>query len=270
MDALALRVPALQTAPSVLPQPLSGVAVDTVRPPRPVPLRWSLAALAGPGITHRVLGAQGLPGRGVTELERPAVGYAAQVQLGYAATPRLRLSGGVGYTEYATRLNAVVNKSGYVSRTLRFMDVDGVWRDSLLLVPDSLAAGGTQRLNRRNTYRYFAVPLQAQYRLGTSGRLAYDVVAGATLGIYLGGRTTSGSPCNCEQTTWRGAAGSPFRPFSFTLTAGANVEYEWRAGWYWQLQPVLHYGLKSLTVPGETARYPAALLFQAGLRIDLP
>ncbi|RTQ48847.1 hypothetical protein EJV47_14710 [Hymenobacter gummosus] len=273
-DKLNSRSTALLTPVPGLPAPLNGVAADTTRRrPRPAG-RWSLALLGGAGVAYRQLGpARDSASRGLGRLERPAISYAAQLQVGYALTPRLCLSTGLGYTEYATRLNAVLNKPRIVSTSsIRVLVYDnGTRRDTLIyaLHRDSLMGTDRVALRQRDTYRFVTVPLLAQYHLGTTGRLRYDVLGGAALGLYAGGRTSSGSACACEQVAGRTGPGG-FRVASLLLTLGAAAEYQWRPGWHLQLQPVLQYSASSITQVPRPARRPVALFFQTGLRFDLP
>ncbi|GAB3823799.1 hypothetical protein GCM10028821_01860 [Hymenobacter jeollabukensis] len=261
---------------SPLPTPLAGVPTTPLPLPTPTrPSRWSLAVQAGPALTYRLLGAAtDSAGPGLSRLERPALGYAGQLQVGYAATPRLRLSTGLGYVEYATHFNAVVTAARVQTFTSRRVQVfsNGTRRDTLVFVTSHDSIVGTTRtsLRQRDTYRYLTVPLQARLRLGTAGRWSYDVLAGAALGLYLGGRTTQGSSaCACEQISWR-PGNSPFRVATALLTVGAAAEYELRPGWHVLLQPVLQQALHSISESPRPARRPLGLSVQTGMRFDLP
>lgn len=275
-DLLPGRWARLQLPTATLPTPLAGVPLAEVPTPAVSrPGRWSVAVLAGPALTYRLLGAApDSNGAGLNLTERPALSYAAQLQLGFAASERLRLSGGLGYTEYATRYRAVLNVARVQTITTRQVRVfdNGTRRDSLIFVSsyDSIVGTEQQRLRLRNTYRYVTVPLQAQLRLGGTGRWTYYGLAGAALGLYVGGRTTEGgSACHCEQTRWQPGR-SPFRLATALLTLGAAAEYELRPGWHLQLQPVVQQALFSITDDSRPARRPLGLSVQTGMRFDLP
>jgi hypothetical protein len=272
---LAGRAVPLQLTDSPLPTPLSGVPVLPPAPQPPLPGRWSLAVLAGPGLSYRQLQNDSASTNELARLERPALGYAVQAELGYALTPRLRVVTGLGYAEYATRLEAVVNKARIRTDSIWQVQIfdNGTRRDTLRFLTrrDTLLGYERVPLRQRDTYRYLTLPVQARFSLGQYGRWSYEVLGGAALGLYLGGRTTEGSgACNCEQTSWRPGQKSPFRVTSVLLTAGAAAEYQLRPGWHLLLQPVLHYSLSPITESPRPLRRPAALFVQTGLRFDLP
>lgn len=274
LELLASRRPQLPL-PTALPAPLTGVALPEPPAPTPTPAgRWSLAGLAGPALTYRLLGTATSGGPGLSRLERPAPSYAAQVQIGYAASPRLRLHAGLGYQTFATGYNAVVRSARVQTTTIRQVQIvyNGTRRDSLIVMysHDSIVGTETRRLRQRDTYRYLTVPLQAQLRLGGTGRWSYAGLAGATLGLYLGGRTTEGSSaCQCEQVSWQPGRG-PIRRATLLLTLGAAAEYELRPGWHLLLQPVVQQALFSITDDSRPARRPLGLSVQTGMRFDLP
>ncbi|MDF7810873.1 outer membrane beta-barrel protein [Hymenobacter sp. YC55] len=210
------------------------VAVDSVAK-APRFQRWSVEVLAGPAVSYRRLGAthDSTPGNQLRQLERAALTYAAQAQLRYAFTPRLAVSVGLGYTQYATQLNYVLRRRGA--------------NDSLL---------NTEELERYDTYRYLTVPVQVRYMLGQQGRFQYSVLGGGSLGLYVGGRTSVGTACACEQQRWT-SANSPFQPVSLAIKGGFEVRYLLAPGWSVLAQPYFQYGIQNISKP-ETgpSRYP--------------
>lgn len=174
----------------------------------------------------------------------------------YALTPRLSVSGGLGYTTYATRLNLLLQPP----------------RDTAVTAPAS------QVVQQRDTYRFFTLPLQAQYQLGGQTRLRYGVAAGAAVELYAGGRTSGNTPCTCsQQQTWS-ATNSPYRRLGVSLTAGLDVRYALTPRLHLLMQPTGRYALISIVAPvGNTssptpslpARHPFAAGLLTGFSFDL-
>jgi hypothetical protein len=191
----------------------------------------------------------------VATLERPALGFSGQVQLRRVLTGRWALSGGLGYRQYATALAL------QLYRPLTAYELNNM----APLISDSSHIG---TIERRNTYGYLTVPVQASYALGRGwGRLQPSLLAGAELGLYLGGTTTEGSACNCPARTWT-ATNSPYRPLSLALTLGLELRYRLGPlGQPWELlaQPTFTYGLGSVTRAGGT--YAERRPYAAGLQL---
>lgn len=210
--------------------------------------RWSVEVLAGPAVSYRRLGTtdDSTTGNQLRRLERATLTYAAQAQLRYAFTPRLAVSVGVGYTQYATQLNYVLRRR--------------VAYDSLLT---------TEAIKRYDTYRYLAVPVQVRYMLGQQGRFQYSALGGGSVGLYLGGRTSTGTACACEQQRWTGAD-SPFRTISLAIKAGLEVHYQVAQGWSILAQPHFQYGIQNILKPlNGPARYPFAAGLLTGFSYNL-
>jgi hypothetical protein len=244
--ALLFPVGSLLTRTAQLPQfaaTLPIVQSVAVAPPLPRPVsRWAAEVLAGPAISYRQLGAT--DSASLSALERPALTFAGQLQVRYTLTPRLSMSAGLGYATYGTRLN-------------------------LLLQPPRDSAGTLQSVQQRDTYRYFTLPLQAQYQLGGQTRLRYGVAAGAALELYAGGRTSGNTPCTCSQQQNWSAKNSPYRRLGVSLTAGLDVRYALTPRLHLLLQPTGRYALVSVVAPGTapslTPSLPARRPFAAGL-----
>jgi hypothetical protein len=247
-EGLALRSARLLMAPaSPLPVPLA-TRPDSLPPARPI-RRWALMAVAGPTLSYRTLGAA--PAAATTQpdfarLERPALGFGAQVQVRRVLSGRWALAVGLGYQEYATRLALQLGDSA-----------------------------GARHLSQRDTYRLLTLPVQLGYALGVpQGRLAKSLLVGAEAGWYQGGRSTEGSTCNCQQQAYT-AASSPYRPWSLALSLGLDLRY--RLGgpagrWQWVVQPTGRYVLTSLIGPntlGFTPRQPFSLGVLTGFSWDI-
>ena len=236
----------LQQLPATAPL----VQAATLAPQLPrAPSRWAVEMLAGPNISYRRLGTT--DSASISRLERPALAYAGQVQLRYTLRPRLTLSGGLGYTEYATRLNL------------------------LLQQPRDTAGGGgvgtTKAVQQRDTYRYFTVPVQMQYQLGSGTRLRYGLTAGASLDIYAGGRTSGTTTYTGEQQQTWSATNSPYRRLGLSLTAGLEVRYALTPRLTLLAQPLGRYSLLSISA-GTSAlppRYPFAVGLLTGFSFGL-
>lgn len=223
---------------------------DTLPRLVPAPVRrWAVQVLAGPALTYRRLGAPAgaAPPRvaslfdrtgaaaAVATLERPAVGFGAQVQVRRELTGRWALSTGLGYHEYATSLalTTVVATGGFPVNA------------SVPPRNDST----TTRFRLRDTYRFLTVPVRLGYQLGAGGRhLRIGVLAGADVAFYLGGATTEGSACGCATQPW-GRTGSPYRPLSLALSLGADLRYQLGPRWELLAQPTATYFLTSLARP---------------------
>jgi hypothetical protein len=249
-ETLALRSAALllPLAPP-LPAPLAE-RPDSLPPALPV-RRWALLAVAGPTLSYRTLGATTpaattAPRPDFARLERPALGFGAQVQVRRVLSGRWALAVGLGYQEYATRL-------------------------ALQVTTDTTAAS----VRQRDTYRLLTLPVQLGYALGAPrGRLAKALLVGAEVGWYQGGRSTEGNDCGCQQTTYTATA-SPYRPRTLALSLGLDLRY--RVGgaagrWQWVVQPTGRYVLTPFTsaaTAGFTARQPFSLGLLTGFSWDL-
>ncbi|MBO2029857.1 hypothetical protein J4D99_00515 [Siccationidurans ginsengisoli] len=213
--------------------------------------RWALLAMAGPTLSYRTLGATSPPATTATRpdfahLERPALGFGAQVQVQRVLSGRWVLAMGLGYQEYATRL-------------------------ALQVHTDSTAMS----VHQRDTYRLLTLPMQLGYALGVPrGQLAKALLMGVELGWYQGGRSTEGNACGCEQTTYAASA-RPYRPLTLALSLGLDLRYRLAgpAGrWRWVVQPTGRYVLTPFTqanVAGFTARQPFSLGLLTGFSWDI-
>lgn len=234
-----LSVPGLGALPAPLPTPAA--PAQRPLPPTEKRPRWSVQVLGGPALTYRTLSKQAY--RGFPDsLERPAVGYALHLLVGYAPTPRLQLTAGVGFAEYATALN-------------------------LRLQHDTIQ----QRYRHRDTYRFVQVPVQAQYWLREQGRLQVGLLAELAPSFYVGGRVTSGGACACETQTHT-APDSLYRHLSLSATVGATVSYRLGGRWRVFLQPAASYFLSPITQQPARVdeRRPVAVGVRGGLSLDLP
>ena len=236
----------LALAPGMLPATLRATA-DSVRPARPV-RRWSLLLVAGPTLSYRTLGlaptlAVGQPD--FARLERPALGFGAQVQVRRVLSGRWALAVGLGYHEYATRLALSRKDSAYAS------------------------------VHQRDTYRLLTVPVQLSYALGVPhGRLSWALLAGLEPGWYQGGRSTEGSTCSCQQQAYSSAA-SPYRSLSLAFSLGLDVRYRLGSAgsrWQWLVQPTGRYVATPFVrsdAVGFTRRQPVSLGLLTGFSWDL-
>jgi hypothetical protein len=223
------------------------VARPDSTPPVPPVRRWALLLVAGPTLSHRTLGpaptlAANHPD--FARLERPALGLGAQVQVRRVLSGRWALAGGVGYHEYATRL------------ALKLKD--------------------TASVHQRDTYRLLTVPVQLSYALGApQGRLTKGLLLGLEPGWYLGGRSTEGSGCGCEQQAYASAGGSPYRSLSVAFSLGLDLRY--RLGgtdsrWQWLVQPTGRYVATPFVradAAGFTRRQPFSLGLLTGFSWDV-
>ncbi len=244
VDLLAWSQPAL-LLPSV---PL---ATLTARPdsskPRQLARRWSLLVVAGPTLSYRTLGpaptlAAGHPD--FARLERPALGLGAQVQVRRVLSGRWALAVGLGYHEYATRLALTFKDSVY-------------------------------SVHQRDIYRLLTVPVQLSYVLGApKGRLTKGLLLGIEPGWYLGGRSTEGADCGCQQQTYS-ATGSPYRTWSLALSLGLDLRYRLGGAdsrWQWLVQPTGRYVATPFVrsdAVGFTQRQPWSLGLLTGFSWDV-
>ncbi|GGF12018.1 hypothetical protein GCM10011383_24050 [Hymenobacter cavernae] len=232
--------------------------------------------LLGPALSYRHLGRLSTdPVQSEMEkLERPAESYSAELGLTYALTPRLSLLTGLGYSEYATRLDLTVKQPVVVYESFRRpvleYTTNGLF--NTLYVPDSIPSSNEeeqQRVRHRDVYRFVSVPLQVQYQLGTAGRFSYGLTLGATANLYVGGRTTQASGCGCDQDSWN-LGKSPFRMVSLGLTAGSSLRYRLAGRWNLSLQPTFNYLLTPLAqTPDRSARHILSAGMRTGVSFDL-
>ncbi|MDO7853773.1 outer membrane beta-barrel protein [Hymenobacter convexus] len=289
-DGLALRVAGLQVP--------AGAALRTPQPVEVAPLppllpavvsRWAVQLVAGPGLTYRHLGtASGLSyttnslatpvtaapvfsngninrvqttsTSSAASLERPALGYAAQLSIRRTLTPHWTVSAGLGYAEYATALALRQVSAAQITRA----SYDFAFLDSL-----SRASGTTIR--QRDTYRFLTVPLRAGYVWTTGPRWQVGLLGGFDAAIYLGGTSTEGSACACQPQTW-GASGSPYRSLSLAASLGAEVRYRLAGPWQLLVQPTASYMLSPLAKPtsGYSIRHLLGGTALLGMSYDLP
>jgi hypothetical protein len=276
LDSLAGRNTNLALTKLALPAPLAA-RPDSAGPWLPPVRRWSVLALVGPTISYRTTQQAFSPalsysptptnsatfsGRGsssasLVDLERPAAGLGAQVQVRRVLTGRWALALGVGYQEYATRLMGQVTLTRSVYNATR---------------PDS-----TLTLNQRETYRFFTLPVQLSYALGPPrGRLSLGVLGGLEPSWYQGGSATVLSGSNARNLSFSSAAGSPYN--SFNLAVSLGVDARLRLGgpatrWQLVVQPTARY-LVTPFVRGNTldytSRQPYSLGILTGLAWQLP
>ncbi len=231
--------------------PVLAARPDSTRPPLPLARRWALQLMAGPALSYRRLAAAPpVAGRPNTApLERPALGFGAQVQVRRVLTGRWALAGGLGYHEYATEL------------MLRVLPAPGA---------DSAARAVWQR----DSYRLLTVPVQLGYALGVP-RSSWQaaVLAGAEAGFYLSGRSTEGSACDCQQLAYPNAAASPYRPWSLALSLGLDFRYRLgHSRWQWLVQPTGRYVLSPFVrarTSGFAPRQPFSLGVLTGFSWDV-
>jgi len=245
VDSLAwkqsgLLLPAVAPLATLVARPDSAPAAPLVR-------RWALLVLAGPTVSYRTLGpaptlAAGHPD--FARLERPALGLGAQVQVRRVLSGRWALAVGLGYHEYATRL--------------------------------ALNLRDTLSLHQRDTYRLLTVPVQFSYALGVpKSRLSKALLLGAEPGWYLGGRSTEGSGCGCEQQSYSSAAGSPYRSLTVAFSLGLDLRYRLGgagARWQWLVQPTGRYVATPFVrrdAVGFTQRQPFSLGLLTGFSWDV-
>lgn len=235
-----LLLPAPAAPATLVAQPDSTLPLPPVR-------RWALLVLAGPTLSYRMLGptpalAAGHPD--FARLERPALGLGAQVQVRRALSGRWALAGGLGYHEYATRL--------------------------------ALSLKDTASVQQRDAYRLLTVPVQLGYALGApSSRLSKALLLGIEPGWYVGGRSTEGSGCGCEQQVYSSAGGSPYRPLTLALSLGLDVRLRLGGAasrWQWLVQPTGRYVATPFVradALGSARRQPFSLGLLTGFSWDV-
>ncbi|KUG07265.1 outer membrane beta-barrel protein [Solirubrum puertoriconensis] len=203
----------------------------------------SVEMVAGAAYSYRhLLGDGSKAQRQLTSLERPAVGYSGQLNVAYALNRQAKVSVGLGYSDYATRYRYQVQKSN----------------------------GNILKVDQRDVYRFMVVPVQLQYKLAGNHRYALGWLAGGTLGVYTGGRTTEGSACNCTQNN-DPTTDARYRTWTVAATAGAFVDYNLTPDVRLLLRPTLQYQLTSLTAPnsGLLQRRPMSVGLQTGVSFNL-
>jgi hypothetical protein len=263
LQSLAARPVLLAQQP--WPAPGVQLAVDTAAHLLLVAAqRWAIELMAGPAVTYRTLGqpapadqpiaTASLNGRTLTEpvknLERPALGYGAQLQLRRVLNGRWAFSTGLGYHEYATSLSLRIVPP---TRTPSF--------GTAAQVDDSTIT----TINTRDTYRFLTMPVRLSYQLGPGGRrFRYGVQAGADVALYLGGSSSEGSACGCEPRTMT-LADNPYRRLSLALSAGLDLRYRVAPRWEILAQPTATYFMNSLARPA--LGYAPRRLFGAGLQL---
>jgi hypothetical protein len=288
-DWLSARLVGLQIPEAAAPAAPRPVAVAALA--RPVPAvvsRWAVQLVAGPGVTYRHLGTSSLfypaatlatpsPGTSINssgsvvrsfttasasaaELERPALGYGAQLSIRRSLTPHWTLSGGLGYAEYATGL------------ALRQVNASQITRASYdFAFIDSLSRTNGTTIRQRDTYRFLTVPLRAGYAWTTGRRWQVGLLGGFEAAIYLGGTSTEGSACACQPQTWS-STGSPYRSLSLAASLGAEVRYRLAGPWQLLAQPTASYLLTPLAKPvsGYSIRHLFGATALLGVSYDLP
>ena len=267
-NRLQPRTSKLLQAPT--PPPATLASADTLlRPLRVARPRWAVQVLAGPALTYRQLGAASSPvvqaaptpfpssaptntfynqagqRTSIAAQERPSAGVGVQVQVQRVLNGRWTLSAGLGYQEYATKLN------------LQLVPANASAIPPITSTPRITDSTQIRTAKLRDTYRFLTVPVRLGYWLGPeSGRFRGGLLGGADIALYLGGATTEGNPCGCTSQTW-GATGSPYRAASLALSLGADLRYRLGPRWEVLAQPTATYFLTSLAQPtsGFTPRY---------------
>jgi hypothetical protein len=231
-----------------LPAPLAA-GPDSARAVGSAPRRWAAQVVAGPTLSYRTLNQPLVPNPAdASRLERPATGMGAQVQLRRTLSGRLALATGLGYQQYASRLDLEV--------------VTNPSRGS------SVVTTVVQSVHRRDTYNLLVAPVQLSYALGVGGRWQVAVLGGFEPALYLSGLSTdaAASPLanapvstpnpsstpNSSPTTYSydytqriysGPAASPYRAWSLGLSLGLDLRLRPTPASRWQLlvQPVGRY-----------------------------
>lgn len=247
-DTLALRKTGLLLPVRPLPAPLAA-RPDSFAPHLAPVRRWAVLVLAGPTLSYRALPVSNLSysygsspataspvsngstraSTSYTDLERPAAGLGAQVQVRRALSGRWALAGGLGYQEYATRISTSGSTLSYTTSP-----------NSPYAFDSAKAAG-----NLRDTYRLLTMPVQLSYALGPPhGRVALGLLGGLEPGWYLGGQSAEASNCHCQQQSFTSASASPYTAFTLGINLGLDVRL--RLGvpasrWQLVLQPTGRY-----------------------------
>jgi hypothetical protein len=271
------RAVALQLAGSAAPATLQPVPTEPQVPPMPVVARWAVQVVGGPALTYRQLGAKptttpaptlinprptSFPtstvarnnATNVANIERPAVGSGFQVSVRRTFTNKWSVSAGLGYSEYATRLA-----------------VEQIYTNDTRNNVPALAPISTEKVDRRDTYRFATIPLRVGYAWVPSGRWQVGLSAGTDVAMYVGGQSTEGSLCACQTQTW-GVSGSPYRQFSLGASVGAEFRYRLADRWQLVAAPTATYLLTPLA-RRLTTYYPRHLFGGAallGVSLDLP
>ena len=238
-DSLAIRPVLLGLLPA-LPSPTLVAQPDSTKPLPPI-RRWSLLVVAGPTLSYRTLGP--IPAEATAprfaRLERPALGLGAQVQVRRVLSGRWAVAVGLGYQEYATQLALRLKDTAYYAS-----------------------------VHQRDSYRLLTLPVQFGYALGVPrGRLATALLVGAEPGLYVGGRSTEGSGCGCEQQVYTSAAASPYRTWNLAFSLGLDLRYHVggpASRWQWLVQPTARYVLTPF-VRSEALGYARRRPFSLGL-----
>jgi hypothetical protein len=158
---------------------------------------------------------------------------------------------GAGYHKYATRLAlSVIDSSSRIPRSV----------------------------HQRDVYRVLTLPVQFSYTLGVpQQRVAWALLFGVEPSWYLGGRSTEGSGCGCQQQVYPldSARTGPYRPLTLALSLGLDLRY--RLGgpasrWQWVVQPTVRYVITPFVrneAVGFTRRQPWSLGLLTGISWDI-
>ena len=210
------------------------------------PARWAVQVLAGPALTYRHLGTAPQPAgnvpvlasaNSIAELERPAVSGGALVSLRRYLGAHWSVSAGLGYTDYATRL--ALRRISVPAASVANLDPS-----TFVHLADSFSTP----IHLRDSYRMLTVPLRVGYSWQPRGRWRLGMQAGADAALYLGGRSTEGSGCACQQQTWT-SSNSPYRRVSLGASLGLEARYRLSDQWELLAQPTATYFLTPLAPP---------------------
>lgn len=235
-----------------------------------------MQAGAGPSLSYRRLPQPSAGGPSdVAQLERPGLGWGAQVQGRRVLSGRWALAAGLGYQQYATRLDP--QQSGSTAA-------------SAFLGNKSAAASPV-----RDTYNVLVMPVQLSYALGAAGpRWQVAALGGVEPGRYLGGRSTRDSAASYDanannlpstsvpptsttvafgQRSYASAAASPYRAWNLGLSLGLDLRYRLAPAGRWQLlaQPTGRYVISPFAraAAADYSRQPFSFGVLMGLSWDV-